>query len=286
MTNKKLSALRQAIDEVDDQLLKLLLERADLAIETREHKKKEKLQTTDGVYDPVREQAVLDRVLESPHEPLSDMALQHVFQTIMGECRSLQHANQGAVVVSIQGDRGSFSEQAANLFATKHLRCDYQLRYDLTPNGVVESLLSREADFGIMAVNNAWGGLVEDSIEALACRRYRIIDMMPMPVLQCLLTRPTQDPSKITRIVSHRQALLQCRQYLDTHYPDAERIEYDDTALAARDCAASKLGDGTAVIASQSCEKKYGLVVIHRAIQYLNDNDTLFVAISRYKQTD
>lgn len=278
----KLLQLRKEIDSIDSELLSLLSKRADCAAKTRLYKDKNNLRT-DGIYDPVRERQVIEKLLQANDSVLSDLAVTHIFQTIIGECRALQQQkNVEKVIVSLQGDRGSFSEQAARNFMTKHIRQPCELQYDLTPNGVVDSLLSGTANYGVMAVNNAWGGLVEDSIAALAAHRYRIIDMMPMPVLQCLLAAPGQDPRQIKKIYSHRQALRQCRDYLSQHYPNAELIEYADTALAARDCASGELGENTAVIASENCMDTFSLQLIDRSIQDLDDNDTLFIAISRF----
>lgn len=278
----KLQELRDKIDDVDLQLLKLLGERAEYASETRLHK--QKLGTTaDGVYDPEREKHVIERLLNRNNSKLSDLAVSHIFQTVIGECRCIQkQSGSEKAIISLQGDHGSFSEQAAINFVTKHIRRPYELRYDLTPGGVVDSLLSRSADYGVMAVNNAWGGLVEDSIAALAAHRYRIIDMMPMPVLQCLLCAPDQDPKTIKKIISHPQALRQCRDYITEHYPQAALIEYADTALAARDCASGQLGEDVAVIASENCVEAFSMKLIDRSIQDLDDNDTLFIAISRF----
>jgi chorismate mutase len=278
----ELKKLRAEIDAIDSQLLKLLEERAACAAQTRLYKAKSELKT-DGIYDPEREQRVIDSLLRQEHDVLSDPAVTHIFQTIIGECRALQRQDDlEQVIVSLQGDRGSFSEQAARNFVTKHIRRPCELSYDLTPEGVVEALLSRQADYGVMAVNNAWGGLVKDSIAALAAHRYRIIDMTLLPVLQCLLVKPGQDLKAVQKIISHRQALRQCRDYLSQHYPQAELIEYADTALAARDCASGQLGEGVAVIGSENCVEAYGLELVDRSIQDLDDNDTLFIAISRF----
>jgi chorismate mutase / prephenate dehydratase len=278
----ELLKLRNQIDEIDSQLLELLGKRADCASKTRLYKEKSELKT-DGIYDPERERRVIEHLLQENKSLLSDLGVTHIFQTIIGECRALQRQESlDKVVVSLQGDRGSFSEQAAQNFVTKHVRRPCELSYDLTPEGVVEALLSRSADFGVMAVNNAWGGLVQDSIAALAAHRYRIIDMMPMPVLQCLLVKPGQDPKAVKKVVSHRQALRQCRDYLGRYYPKAEQVEYADTALAARDCAAGKLGPDVAVIASENCVEAFSLELVDRSIQDLEDNDTLFIAISRF----
>jgi chorismate mutase/prephenate dehydratase len=277
-----LEQLRHEIDKIDTQLLTLLGKRAEYACKARLYKHKSDRQP-DGIYDPEREQHVISHLLQVNQSVLSSYALTHIFQTIINECRALQtNENLDKVVISLQGDHGSFSEQAAKNFIIKHIRTPCELRYDLTPTGVVDALSSHKADYGVLAVNNAWGGLVNESIAALAAKRYRIMDIMPMRVIQCLLTQTGQNPERITKIISHRQALRQCRNYLTKHYPNAKQLEYADTALAARDCASGQLGDNVAVIASERCVNAFSLELIARSIQDLADNDTLFIAIRRF----
>lgn len=283
MSNEKLEQLRSQINALDDNLLQILTQRAELALATSQHKR-ELAGIADGVCDPKRESQVVARILEQNQDgKLKDAAVAHIFQTIIHECRELQRQSpdvaQAVMQISLQGDRGSFSESAANQFAVKRLREKYELRYDLTPSGVISALATGAATYGVLAVSNAWGGLVNDSINALAAHRHRIIDIIPMPVRQCLLVHPDQDLQQLQHIVSHPQALRQCRRYLDEHYPDCDRIEYDDTALAAKDCAAGELPENSAAIGSEACLEHYELQLVERGIQDLADNDTLFVII-------
>lgn len=282
--DEELKKLRESIDQIDDELLALLIQRAALAKQTKQFKQTDK-SGSHIVYDPTREQSILERLSALPSGDFDPESVQHIFQTIMGECRHVQSSDLNqSIVVSLQGDEGSFSEEAARFFIRKRLRSKTTLKYDLVPEQVMVSLQSGDAHYGVMAVNNAWGGLVQDSISALAAQQHRIIDLIPLPVRQCLLMHPSSDIEGIKRVVSHPQALRQCRHYLDTHFPGIEQVPYADTALAARDCGAGRLQPGDAVIASEACADLFNLSVERRSIQDLGDNDTLFVVIACYAQ--
>lgn len=81
-----LTLLRNRINELDEQLVKLLNERADVALQIGELKAKEGLK----VYDPSREGAVLEHVTSLNDGPLNRGAIQEIFATIITACREMQ----------------------------------------------------------------------------------------------------------------------------------------------------------------------------------------------------
>lgn len=85
----ELQKLRQQIDSIDQQLLQLLEQRAACALQTSLYKEKSELKT-DAIYDPWREQQVIERLLRQERKVLSDVAIAHIFQAIIDECRALQ----------------------------------------------------------------------------------------------------------------------------------------------------------------------------------------------------
>ena len=84
-TNETLGPLRRKIDEIDDQLLALLIRRADLATLVGDVKRRARL----AILDLRREQAVLDRLLSQSSGQLSDASLSRIFSTIIDECRGI-----------------------------------------------------------------------------------------------------------------------------------------------------------------------------------------------------
>jgi chorismate mutase-like protein len=77
---------RTKIDELDEQLVKLLSERAAAATAIG----KLKAQQSAPIYEPQREQAVFEHVRTSNPGPLSDAQIQHVYERIMDVMRQLQ----------------------------------------------------------------------------------------------------------------------------------------------------------------------------------------------------
>ena len=77
---------RKKIDEIDNQLLKLLNERAQCAIEIGKIKKKTGMQ----VHDAGREKEIFARLREMNEGPFSNKAVENLFGCLMRESRSLE----------------------------------------------------------------------------------------------------------------------------------------------------------------------------------------------------
>jgi chorismate mutase len=77
---------RQKIDELDEQIVQLISQRAKAAREIGELKKTSDL----PVYEPLREQAVFEHVRKVNPGPLADAEMLHVYERIMDVMRTLQ----------------------------------------------------------------------------------------------------------------------------------------------------------------------------------------------------
>ena len=86
--------------------------------------------------------------------------------------------------IGIQGGKGSFSEEAAKTFAKNHGVKDYEIVYLISSMAVLEGIESESVKFGIFAMENAQGGVVIESVEALAEHRCKIIEMFHILVNQ------------------------------------------------------------------------------------------------------
>ena len=78
--------LRNKIDQLDDQLVRLLSERAAAAAAIGELKAKQ----GTPIYEPQREQDVINHVRGANPGPLTDLQVQHVYERIMDVMRELQ----------------------------------------------------------------------------------------------------------------------------------------------------------------------------------------------------
>ena len=137
-------------------------------------------------------------------------------------------------------------------------------------------------DYGVFAMENAQGGVVIESVEALANHRCKIIEMFQIPIEQNLLGIKGINIGDITQIHSHQQALRQCKNYLSDNFWTRPLIEEDDTAEAARRLSEKKLPETAAVIANRSCAKLYKLEILQESIHDLKHNLTLFIGITKY----
>lgn len=84
--NMEIADWRKKIDELDEQLVKLLSERAEAAVAIG----KLKAQQSAPIYEPQREQAVFEHVRAVNPGPLSEVQIQHVFERVMDVMRQLQ----------------------------------------------------------------------------------------------------------------------------------------------------------------------------------------------------
>jgi prephenate dehydratase len=188
------------------------------------------------------------------------------------------------VKVGIQGGKGSFCDEAAVVFLKNHGIEDYAIEYLISSDRVLSAVEQKEVDFGIFAMENAQGGVVIESVEALAHYRCEIVEMFYVPISQCLLAREGVYLGDITEIHSHQQALRQCREYLAEHFWTKPLIETDDTAEAARRLKEGKLPETAGVIAPKACAELYGLTIVEEGIHDLKRNLTLFIGIKAFTE--
>lgn len=184
--------------------------------------------------------------------------------------------------LAIQGGPGSFSEEAARKYK-QDKDLEYELTYAYTSQRVLETVADGRVERGLIAIENAVGGVVYESIEALAEHRCRIVDFLDVLVVHALLTRPGTEIGDVEKIISHPQALKQCESTLAERFPDIPTEvgegEAVDQATAAKQLADGKLPDTTAVLASRVCAELYDLEIIAQNLQDEEENYTTFLIL-------
>lgn len=179
--------------------------------------------------------------------------------------------------IGVMGGRGSFSEQAGELFAKKSQLDSYEVVPLISAENVLTALDKGEIERAIFPIENSNGGIVIEAVYAMAKHTFEIQEMFELDVHHMLLVRPGVTSSHINTIASHDQALKQCRMYLKRMWPECEIVPYADTAKAAEDLANGTLPDTTAVIAPKQAAELYGLQILEESIQDLKFNYTVFV---------
>jgi chorismate mutase / prephenate dehydratase len=142
----------------------------------------------------------------------------------------------------------------------------------------VARLRAGEADYALLPIENTTAGSINETYDLLAGGGLRIVGESLCRVSHCLLGQPGASVEGLRTILSHPQALAQCRAFLD-RLPQAHAVPEYDTAGAARkvrDLADPSLG----AIASEEAGRIYGLEILQRGISTEAENMTRFVEIA------
>lgn len=176
--------------------------------------------------------------------------------------------------IAIQGEIGSFHHQAAKLWYGNDVAI-------LPAETFAEAfaLLDEGADQALVAVENTLYGSINETLDLIEKHRYPVVGELYLHIQQQLIGLQGADPAKITHIYSHPVALVQCEQYLDMHFPTAERIEYHDTAGSVR-LVKEKNDASFAAIAGVSAAETYDLPILAKNIQDNKENYTRFLIIN------
>lgn len=185
--------------------------------------------------------------------------------------------------IGISGAKGSFSEEAARTYIGKSKLKNARIEFLISVENVLAALEAGTIDLGIFPIENSNGGIVIEAVHAMAKHRFQVKKIFEIDVHQNLLVKKGTTAGEIRSIVSHDQAIKQCRMYLKRLWPTVKLAEYADTAQAAADLASGKLPASTAVIASQRAAEAYGLDILEESIQDLKFNYTSFVAAARLR---
>jgi prephenate dehydratase len=172
--------------------------------------------------------------------------------------------------VGYQGEPGAYSEEAALAMLPKAVTVGYP-----TFSRAFDAVAAREVDAAVLPVENSLGGIVQEVNDLLWERAgLRISGEVIHPVRHCLLGRG----EPVVRALSHPQALLQCRHFLEAR--NIQAVTYHDTAGAAR-AVAEGMVVGSAAIASAAAARRYGLKILAEGIQDDDSNQTRFVVVER-----
>ena len=286
----ELSDIRAKIDTVDDQLLKLFLERMDLAEEIAAYKNEHHL----PILNKERERAVLARVTENAGA--RERYAYHLFSTLFELARSRQAelinapTKVGARVraclenrdqlfpqtglVACQGIEGGNSQAACDRLFPRG-----SIMYVKTFDAVVSAVESGLCRFGVLPIENSSNGSVRAVYALLQEHSLSIVRSARLCIRHELLALPGVELEDVREIYSHQQAIGQCSRFLDG-LKGVKVIPCDNTAMAAKMVAES--GDRhAAAISSHPCAALYGLDLLSDKVQNSDNNYTRFICVAK-----
>lgn len=266
---QKLLALRNRIDAIDDDIGRLIAERAQCAQDVAEVKKANLPPEAKILfYRPEREAQVLRRAMERNQGPLSDEEMARLFREIMSACLALENP----VKVAYLGPEGTFTQQAA----LKHFGHSAVALPFSAIDEVFREVEAGAVHYGVVPVENSTEGVVNHTLDNFMGSNLKICGEVELRIHHNLLVSDVTSTNNISRIYSHSQSLAQCRKWLDAHYPKAERIAVNSNAEAAKRLKGEW---NAAAIAGSMAAELYGLTMLAEKIEDQPDNSTRFLII-------
>ncbi len=264
MDKEKLGLYREKIDRLDRQIAALISERAATAREIG------KAKGGAPVYDPVREKQVIDGVAENC-PGLDREAVERIYREIISLCRGVQYRPKAAFL----GPEGSFSHEA--------VLTAFGGSVDLVPCASFPEILAAvdkgSADWGLLPAENSLEGTVLPTMDAFVSAAADISIHREVSVaVDHVLASGAASLGEIREVLSHPQALGQCREWLRANLPGAGQVPAGSTSAAAALCAGRP--DRAAVCSALAAERS-GLRVLAEKIQDRGRNSTRFWVVGR-----
>ena len=291
---------RAEIDALNRELVEKFCRRMDVAADVADYKREHGL----PVYDRTREREILADMAELAGEDYRYYA--KIFFTVMMDLSKARQSNLLAAAhaeghpedvserilramestassvfpdggkVACQGVEGAYSQIAADrLFSLP------RIRYYGTFGDVFEAVERGDCDFGVLPIENSTYGTVNEVYDLMQKYKFCIVRSIKLRIDHRLLAKPGTKLEDIREVYSHRQALGQCRRFLESH-PEIKTHVCRNTAEAAATVADMDRGD-VAAIASEACASLYSLSEIADGNTIMNAgrNDTRFICIAK-----
>ena len=177
--------------------------------------------------------------------------------------------------VAFQGEPGAYSEAAlVEYFGTKAAAVG-KARFE----DVFEAVETGTCQLGFIPIENSLAGSIHRNYDLLREHTLHIVGETTMRVRHCLIAAPGASMDKITKVISHPQALDQCRGFLNRWEGGIKVEQVYDTAGAVKQLAETR-NQTTAAIASRRAAELYGMHILMEGIEDDEANFTRFLVLS------
>lgn len=260
-----LEPYRKKIDQIDDELLKLLNDRAQVSLEIGKIKRNNKL----DLHDPSREKWIYSRLIQQSSGALPDQAIKHIFKEII----SASHALQAPIKVSFLGPKATFTHIAC----LGHFGLSVMERPVKSIKSVFDEVEKGLADFGVVPIENSTEGVVNPTLDLFADSPLKIYAEIFLEITHHLLSKAKRIED-IQQVYSHPQAFGQCQDFLEQQLPNVPLTGVASTAKAAELCQDDP---HSAAIASEVAVEIYQVPILQKRIEDHAHNITRFLVISQ-----
>ncbi|MGI0079566.1 MAG: prephenate dehydratase [Nitrososphaerales archaeon] len=182
--------------------------------------------------------------------------------------------------VAFQGELGAYSQSAVySFFGRDSVK-------EVMPLPTLQRVFSElcsdpemnpsKPNFAVVPIENSTAGSVGETFDLLVSKDVKIIGETAVPIQHAFVIHRNADLKGIKKVISHPQALAQCREYLDAH--GWQQTAVYDTAGAVKMIRDQNLLD-TGAIASELSSEIYGLKLAERSVEDDHSNRTRFIVV-------
>ena len=287
----ELKDTRLQIDSVDEQLVKLFVQRMRLSAQVADYKKANNM----PIHVPAREREILRDVAEKAgpemanytrvlYSMLFELSKSYqskrntdtspLYQKITKSIENTDKLFPQTPMVACQGVEGAYSQIACEKIFKAPM-----IMYFKNFDGVFNAIEQGLCQYGILPIENSTAGSVKKVYDLMIHHNFSIVRTFRMKVDHNLIAKPGAKLSDIKEIYSHEQAINQCSDFLKG-LTSVKITPVENTAIAASIVSQSDRMD-VAAISSHACEDIYGLKSLVDSVQDEDNNRTRFICISK-----
>lgn len=287
-----LQELRQKLDEVDDQIVKLYEERMSICEQVGEYK----ISAGRKVLDRQREKEKLQDVAGKVTSEVNKKGIKELYQQLMSMSRKLQYRQlvkagalghlpfieieglkaQSARIV-FQGTEGAYGQAAMQNYFGRECNSYYVQTF----RDAMEAIEEGAADYAVLPIENSSAGSVNEMYDLLVEFENYIVGETIIPITHTLAGLPGSSLRDIDRVYSKAEALMQTSRFLGEH-KGWQQISVENTAIAAKKILDEK--DKTqAAVCSAYAARIHGLEILSEGINDEKNNSTRFIIVTNQK---
>ncbi len=289
--NLDLKEIRDRIDTIDSELVKLLEERLEIVSDVAQYKK----ENNKKIFDKQREDEVIEKNTKKVEKQEHSSYIEKMLIDLMNVSKEYQkykigekyeyinNINFNNSKVGYTGVQGSYANEVMiNLLENYIPENDEGKNYEYfnfkSHEDLVTAVSNGDVDYAVIPVENTITGEVRDTVDLINEKDVYIVGEIKHKIEHKLLGLENTTIDKIEKVFSHEQALLQCSKFLNNH-ENIEQIAMSNTAVSAK-FIKSEGNEAYACIAGKKAQEIYGLKILLENISNITENYTRFIILS------
>lgn len=262
-----------SLSNIDIKILELLQQRELLAVTDNEYTLSNIDELTKLSSNYKLNPSFISRLFESINEETKLVYLQKLI--------SLNNHQWGSQYKSASylGPKGTYSYEAMSKFCQEN-------QFSIEPiccfnfRDQVSNVCQGITDLAFLPIENTSSGIINDVLDLLLEHKVHIIGEITLHIVHSLLVNDPNNISNIKTIYSHPQPIVQCSNFLHTHYNNVQ-FKYCDSTADAISKVKELNSPEVAAIGSSFGGQLFGLQPIVSNIANQSTNYTRFVVIAK-----